>query len=260
MLAVLIGFSVEPVSGQTESRSADGYEREELGVNSYTAPSIAKIFAQLDELKPLGYERLKREFPPSRAARREHRGLIFGGLVADGFLMVESERRADVEELGRVLIREARGLGVAEGVIRHSASLTELASRGDWQAVRQELIATQQDIEEAMVALRDQSMAHLIGLGGWLRGLEISATAVETDFSPERARILAQPELVNYFTAELKTFPPAFTSTPLFQKLRTGIGKIRSHLNKDPRDISIEDVKAIAAEARELNLAIRRSE
>ncbi len=175
---------VTPVMAQEEPITEQGYEREELGVNAYTAPSIARIFQQLDELRPLPFEQLQREFPKASPASREQKGLIFGGLVADGFLIVEAERKSAVDNLGRVLIREARGLGVADRVTRHSASLTELARRSDWPAVRKELIATQADVEQAMVELRDQKMAHLISLGGWLRGLEISAGAVESDFSP----------------------------------------------------------------------------
>jgi hypothetical protein len=76
--------------------------------------------------------------------------------------------------------------------MRHSASLTELGRHGEWPRVRQELISTQTDVEQAMVELRDEKMAHLISLGGWLRGLEICARVVEMDFSAQRAKILAQ--------------------------------------------------------------------
>src|ERR1700704_2965978 len=114
-----------------------------------------------------------------------------------------------MDDLGRVLIREAGGLGVADRVIRHSASLTELGRNGDWMAVRKELEATQADVEQAMIALRDQKMAHLISLGGWLRGLEISSGAVEGKFTPQRAQILLQPQLLDYFEQELKTLPPS---------------------------------------------------
>ena len=64
--------------------------------------------------------------------------------------------------------------------------------------MRQELTATQTDVEEAMVELRDQKMAHLISLGGWLRGLEISASTVMAEFSPARAKVLSQPDFLNY--------------------------------------------------------------
>ena len=157
------------------------------------------------------------------------------------------------------MLRQARSLGVGDRVMRHSASLTELGKRGDWAAVRRELIATQDDVEQAMTALRDQKMAHLISLGGWLRGLEITSGAVESKYTPERAAVLWQRDLINYFAEEMKTLPPRLAHTPLFEKLRSGIGAIRTLLNHAPPDrMSLTEVKALHAKARELNLAIAR--
>jgi hypothetical protein len=68
------------------------HEFEELGVNRYTAPSIAQIFKQLDELKPLPFDQLKRDIPQAVGATREQKGLIFGELIADGFLLVRSRK------------------------------------------------------------------------------------------------------------------------------------------------------------------------
>jgi hypothetical protein len=242
---------------QEKPETAAEYEREELGVNPYTAPSVADIFQQLDDLKPLPFEQLKREFPQAMHPGREQMGLVFGGLVADGFLIVECQKQNLVEDLGRVLLRQARSLGVGDRVMRHSASLTDLGKRGDWSAVRRELIATQDDVEQAMSALRDQKMAHLISLGGWLRGLEITSGAVEAKYSPERAAVLWQRDLINYFAEEMKTLPPPIAHTPLFERIRTGIGAIRTLLNHAPPDkMSLAEVKALHAQAKELNLAI----
>src|SRR3954447_4034852 len=115
------------------------HEQEEAGVNPYTAPSVAEIFQQLDDLSPLPFEQLKREFPQATHASREQMGMVFGSLVADGFLIVECQKKNLVEDLGRVLLRQARSLGVGDKVMRHSASLTELGKAGDWPKVRQEL-------------------------------------------------------------------------------------------------------------------------
>ena len=247
-------------ANQEEPNEDKEHEREELGVNSYTAPSIERIFAQLDQLRPLPVDQLKREHPQSSAAGREHKGLIFGGLIADGFLIVEAEKKNLVESFGRVLVENARALGVGDRVMRHSASLTELGRRGDWQQVRQELIATQADVEQAMIELRDEKMAHLISLGGWLRGLEISAGAVEAEFSPRRAKVLAQPDLADYFGAELKTLPPTLAHTPLFEKIRSGIKKLQPILSKPADALTRADTNAIRAEASEVNNAIRQGE
>ena len=144
--------------------------------------------------------------------------------------------------------------------MRHSASLTELGRSGQWQQVRHELIATQADVEQAMIDLHDEKMAHLISLGGWLRGLEISAGAVEAEFSQERAKVLAQPDLADYFSTELKTMPPATVHMPLFEKIRSGIKKMQPILSKSPDTLTRADISALHAAAKELNSAITQAE
>jgi hypothetical protein len=244
-------------SAQEKQRDDGNYEREELGVNSYTTPSISRIFEQLDALKPLPFDLLKREMKPLTGARREQLGLAFGSLIADGFLVVAAQKSSLVEELGRSLLKEAQSLGVAERVIRHSKSLTELGQRGDWPAVRGELTATQADVEAAMIQLHDQKMAHFISLGGWLRGLEIGSSAVLAEFSPDRAKIIWQQDLVNYFAEELKTLPPELSADPLFVRIREGVKGIQAELNKAlPGGPTTAEVKAVNDQAREINAAI----
>jgi len=249
-------FGALSLRAQEVAENPVEHEREELGINPYTAPSVADIFQQLDDLKPLPFEQLKRDFPQAAHASREQMGLVFGGLVADGFLIVQCQKKNLVEDLGRVLLRQARSLGVGDRVMRHSASLTELGKKGDWPAVRRELISTQQDVEQAMSELRDQKMAHLISLGGWLRGLEITSGAVEGNYSPDRSAVLWQRDLINYFAEETRTLPPAVAHKPLFEKIRTGMDSIRTLLNRTPDKLTLADVKTLHAQARELNLAI----
>lgn len=259
MLCLALTFvGTTRVSTAEEPPSGEEHELEELGVNRYTAPSIAQIFKQLDELKPLPFDQLKREPADAAGATRERKALMFGQLIADGFLLVEAERKNLVENFGRVLIQHARALGVGDRVMRHSASLTELGKRGDWPRVRQELITTQTDVEQAMMDLRDEEMAHLISLGGWLRGLEISAATVELDYSPKSAAVLARPELANYFASELKTLPPSLEHSPLFEKIRVGVNGLPTLLNKKPETLSRADVTAIRTQATQLNNAIRQ--
>ncbi len=199
-IAVLTALTLGSASAITEeeAESDRGYEVEKRGLNPYTAPSIAQIFQRLDELKPLPFEQLQRNFTAGGHGSRAQLGMIFGGMIADGFLIVECERKNLVDELGRALIRQARSLGVEQRVMRHSASLTELGRRGDWPAMRRELTATQNDVEHAMIVLHDRRLAHLTSLGGWLRGLEICSAAVSENYTRERAKALLQPDLLDY--------------------------------------------------------------
>ena len=253
-------FACDLIASAEPPPTGEEHELEELGVNRYTAPSIAQIFKQLDELKPLPYDELKRELPQTSGTSREQKALLFGQLIADGFLVVEAERKNLIDHFGRVLMQQARALGVGDRVMRHSASLTELGRRGEWPRMRQELITTQTDVEQAMLELRDEKMAHLISLGGWLRGLEIAAGAVELSFSLERAKALAQPDLADYFANELKTLPPAAAQSGLFQKIGAGIKTLQPLLNKRPNALTRDAVRAIRNQAKELNNAIQRGE
>ena len=260
-IALILGATLACQRVEAEQPpGGEEHEFEELGVNRYTAPSIAQIFKQLDDLRPLPFDQLKRESPLVTGGTREQKGLVFGELIADGFLLVEAEKKNLIDNFGRVLMQHARGLGVGDRVIRHSASLTELGRRGEWPRMRQELIMTQADVEQAMLELRDEKIAHLISLGGWLRGLEICAATVKLDFSMQRAAVLARPDLANYFANELNTLPPGLARTQLFEKIRTGVKTLQPILNKTPTALSRADVSAIHVQVSQLNDAIRQGE
>ncbi len=260
--AVLTIFvaSLLPAFSQPDAHSAGEHEREELGVNRYTTPRIDRLFDQLDKLQPLPFDQLWRPLPAAGPAPRELKGLAFGAFIADGFLIVAGRKQNLVDELGRVLIREARGLGVGDSVTRHSASLSELGRAGKWPAVRKELNSTQDDIEKAMIALRDEKLAALISLGGWLRGLEITSAAVEANYSPARARVLQQPELVDYFIDELDTLPPRVEHSPIFESLRKGVKNIRALIKSGDAPLSLSEVEKLHAQARELDLLLLQNQ
>jgi hypothetical protein len=253
--SLLVGLTLafdQVVEAQDDSDlSADSHFREELGVNQYTTPSIEQLFNMLDSLKPIPIPALTR---PPRALRLDNRvkfALSFGVLIGDGFLAVEGEEVKAIEPLGRELLRRAKGLGVQQRVSRHSKQLLDLAKELDWSGLRKELIVTQKDVEKAMLDLRDEEMAHLLSLGGWIRGLEIGAASVAADFSPERASKLRQLDLLDYYLQRLATLSPPLKSTPLIAQIIEGLTEIRQKLG-DPSTVSREDVAGIQTTARSL--------
>src|SRR5260370_12277264 len=133
--------------------------REELGVNEFTAPSIDKIFASLDALKPIPFDAVTRPVSELNTNDRSKYALAFGVLIGDGFLDVAAERDQDLPALGRELIRRAKGLGVGERVARHSKRLLDLAQINAWDKLRKELSVTHADVENAMLALHHEAHA-----------------------------------------------------------------------------------------------------
>jgi hypothetical protein len=209
----------------------DEHLREELGVNQFTAPSIRKIFGSLDLLGQLPYDKLKRDVPKSAPPERWRVALSLGVLVGDGFLAAQSEKVDELENIGRAVLRHAKVLSAGARVTEHAKAILENSAAGDWKSLREDLAATQKDAEAEMVLLRDVEMAHLISIGGWLRGLEIASTTALEPFSAERAATLARKDLAEYFSATLADFDPALTKLPQIMAIRTGIDEIRTLLD-----------------------------
>jgi hypothetical protein len=231
LVVVCTLVSTELARAQDDSDlTSDEHFREELGVNQYTTPSIEQLFNTLNALKPIPFQALIRPPRPVHFDNRVQFALSFGILIGDAFLAVEAEESKAIEPIGRELLRRAKALGVEKRVSSHSKELLDLAKESDWTGLRKELIVTQIDVEKAMLDLRDEEMAHFISLGGWIRGLEIAAASVATEFSAQRAALLGQLDLLDYYIQRLDTLSPPLKSTPLISQIIESLREIRQKL------------------------------
>jgi hypothetical protein len=106
--------------------------------------------------------------------------------------------------------------------------MLQLAKGGDWTKLRNKLIVTQQDVEDAMLQLRDEQLVHLLSLGGWIRGLQIAAASVLADFTPERVAKLQQTETLDYYLDRLDTLSPRLQKSPLIAQITTTLKAVRA--------------------------------
>jgi hypothetical protein len=255
VFAISVAFARTAEAQEDTDLSNDSHFREEQGVNEYTTPSIEKLFQMLDSLKPIPNLELSRPPQTLRLDNRVKYALSFGVLIGDGFLAVEEEDAKAIEPLGRELLRRAKGLGVQQRANRHSKELLQLAKRSDWSALRKELIVTQKDVESAMLDLRDEEMAHLLSLGGWIRGLEIAAASVAASFTPDRVAKLRQMDLLDYYLQRLDTLAPPLKSTPLISKIIAALKDVHEKLGFS-QPLSQEDVSGIRNTAHDLVVLI----
>ncbi len=231
--------------------------REELGVNDFTAPSIELVFEELTALRPIPFDKVWRDMPDTTPQNRARLALAAGGVIADGFLAVTAQRQSRIEPVGRTLLRLAKGLGVAEHVTKHSRSIMEKAVKEQWSDVKKELVRAQAEVETGMLHLKDEELAHLVALGGWLRGLEMTSGTVLESYSPEKARRLVQPELMDYFIERVATLNPNFRKTKLVEKLEANLKEVRAITTKPAETpIDIASVKRVRDLAREINRLI----
>ena len=228
--------------------------REELGINEFTTPSIAVLLKALQALRPVPYEEVERALPQQNPGDRARLALSTGGIIADGFLAVVAEKQSRIEPVARALLRQAKGLGVGEHVTRHSRSVLEKALVKDWNGIHTELVGTQRDVEGGMMALRDEEIAHLVALGGWWRGLEITSGILSSHYTKQGATLVAQPAVIDYFADRITRMNPSFQKTKLWAALSGNLTAVRKLAVKaDRTPPTLEDVRAIRVLARATN-------
>ena len=231
----------------------DEHVREEFGVNKFTTPSIRKIFQDLETLRPLPYDELKRPMPEETPQDRTDLALTVGLLLADGFFAVEAEQLFDLEPVGRSLLQHAKVLGSGTRISSHMKSLLEKGALNDWDALKIELARTQKDVEKEMVLIRDVDAANLISLGGWLRAFEIGCAASLNPYNPEKASILARPDVVEYFVLNLETLEPQIQKNEKVQRIRKDLEVIQEKIDLPKQEIlSEEEVQELRAMVEEL--------
>ena len=104
-----------------------------------------------------------------------------------------------------------------------------------------------------MMALKDEEIAHLVSLGGWIRGLDIITTLLADDYTPERAQRIVQPEAIDYFVDRMSTLNPRLKKGEAFQLLEKNLLEIQGLIGKtDQQPPSQEDVKKVRKLAGEI--------
>lgn len=230
--------------------------REELGVNGFTAPSIENLLAELMDLRPIPIEKIWRDVPPDMPETRAKIALRSGRIIADGLLAIIAEKPSRVEAPARALVRYAKALGVSDHITKHSKSLLEKAAKENWLDLRKELVKSQADMEAGMMALKDEEIAHMVSLGGWFRGLEAVSFLVDGDYSPEHAKILVQPEAIDYFLDRVSTLDPTLREDAAFQAIEKNLKAIQALVVKEgdapPTADEVKDIRKRAAEVVDL--------
>lgn len=221
----------------------DEHIREEFGINEWTTPSIGKIFDIMGGLGTLSFDDLKRKVPEKPPGDRIAVSLGLGALIADGFLVVQCEKVEAMEDVGRAMIKYAKALGAGSRMNRHTQSLLENSVQGDWKSLRQELAKTQADVEGEMLQLRDVEIAHLISLGGWLRGFEISTDAVKASYTEEKSRQLGRRDIVEYYAASLENVNPDLVDKEPLKSLREGLAELLPLVDvPEGKSLTVEEV------------------
>lgn len=212
-------------------------------VDEVIVPVPSEIFSALDRLGDPDWKAQVNHGERPSFTERTDVALLLGATVADGFIAVQAEDKKTVENVGRDVLSLATALGIREDVLKHCQAIDEAAKAAKWDAVRTELDATQATVKERMEALRDGALAECVSVGGWLRGTEVITSVITTSFSKDRAELLYQPDLADYFNDALEDMLTKAKNPAKLKSIADGLAQLREIMQSGDENLSEKAVK-----------------
>ena len=216
-------------------------------VDEVIVPVPSEIFSALDRLgDPDWKAQVTHNGQPSFTERTDV-ALLLGATVADGFIAVQAEDKKTVENIGRDVLALATALGVREDVLKHCQAIDDAAKGAKWDIVRTELDATQATVKDKMESLRDGALAECVSVGGWLRGTEVITSVIAQSFSKDRAELLYQPDLADYFNDALEDMLTKAKNPAKLKGIADGLAQLREIMQSGDENLSEKSVKQMHA-------------
>jgi hypothetical protein len=224
-----------------------------LRTDEVSIPTPGELMAALDKQGKPDWSASIRPPISTNFSRRAQMALNLGGLIADGYIAVEAEDAQQVKNLGRDILEIAKALGVPKEIRDRGKSLTEKGEEKQWDVLREELEATQNEVKQSLAANKDQPLIDLVTVGGWVRGTEVVSGAIAQKYSEAGARLLRQPAIAEALTARLRALPEKLRDDPVVKVVAEKLDQI-TRLVAFPREgaPSAEGVKQLHTLAAEL--------
>ena len=182
-------------------------------VDEVIVPVPSEIFAVLDKLGDPDWK--AQVATPGRPGFTERTdvALLLGATVADGFIGVQAEDRKTVENIGREVLALATALGLREDVLKHCQAIDDAAKGSKWEAVRSELDATQ------------------------------ATDVIMKAYSGERAELLLQPDLADYFNDALEEMLTRARNAEKLKAIADGVARLREIMQSGDDTLSEKAVR-----------------
>jgi hypothetical protein len=208
-----------------ENAMTPGQIDQAIRVESLTIPMPGEFFAAINKVERPNWKQMVRTGTPEVTANRAQIALVLGTLVADGYIAVEAQDGQGVKNIGKEIINLAKKLNVSQSVLGRGNSINDFAENNDWNALREELEATQNEVKLDMFEQKDNNLVTLVSLGAWVRGTELASGLVERTYTPEAARLLRQPAIIEYLLEQIASLSQAMQEDPLIANLRATLEK-----------------------------------
>jgi hypothetical protein len=192
-------------------------------VDDVVVPVPSEVFTVLDKLGEPNWRHELRDVDFPKSSDRAKLALMFGMVVAEGFVSVQAEDKEKVKDIGREVINLATALGLIKAVRPHAQAILEAADKAHWSAIRKEFDQTQKTVRDSMEQMKDVDLSQCVSMGGWLRGTASVTSVVNKNFSADRAELLNQPMLVEHFLATIHKMGPTMKEHAIIAQISKGL-------------------------------------
>ena len=251
ILAMFFGHLAGAVSLSKEDLA------QSVKLDSVSIPTVGELFAALNKIAKPNWQQQYRKPIPTAYTRRPQIALNLGGLIADGYIAVQAEDSQQVKNIGKDIVALAKTLGVSENVLRRGKCINDFAENNEWNALKEELEATQNEVKQSMEEQHDEELITLVTLGGWIRGTDVVSAWISENYLPASAKLLRQPAVAAFLIEKLHLLSEKAKNDPLIHEVETKLNDIQKLLafpaNKVP---TLEEVKTLNAATHALVLEI----
>ena len=195
-------------------------------VDDVVVPVPSEVFSVLDKLGEPNWRQELRDVDFPKSSDRTKLALMFGLVVAEGFVSVQAEDKEKVKDIGREVIDLATALGLIKAVRPHAQAILDAADKEHWSAIRKEFDQTQKTVRDSMEQMKDVDLSQCVSMGGWLRGTASVTSVVGKNFSADRAELLNQPMLVEHFLATISKMGPSMKGHAIVSDISKGLTSI----------------------------------
>jgi hypothetical protein len=209
-------------------------------------PMPGEFMASLNKLGKIDWTSKFRIPIGTNYTSRPQMALNLGGLIADGYIAIEAQDQMQVKNIGRDVLTLATALGVGKEVKDRGASITAFAEKNQWDQLKEELEATQNEVKQSMTEAKDQDLVTLVTVGGWLRGIEVVSGQVAAHYTETGGKLLRQPGIAAFLNQHLDKLPEKIKEDGSVNMVRKKMGDIQ-HLIAFPLDKAptVDEVKEL---------------
>ena len=202
-------------------------------LETISLPSPGEFFAAVDKQFEPNWSKLLRPSVPVTTPQRDHLALQVGVLLADCHVAIEARDGQSAKNLGRDILNLAKKLNVSQNVVARGRNISDLADKGDWSTLREELDAMQNDIRLSMQEQNDYDLLVFLMIGSWVRQMDIASGLLLHSPNQAASELLVQPAILEHLLERLRGMPEKSRANPLAQKFLTRLEALQPRMAKN---------------------------